>query len=258
MSTKSPFRVLAVLALLVPLVAVLPARAAELTVFAAASTSDALNAAAARFTAKTGVAVRFSFAASSTLARQVEQGAPADIFLSADQQWMDYLADRGLLVAGTRHPLLGNDLVLVAPADGTSAPLALTGDTNLAALLGDGRLAVGDPDHVPVGIYARQTLEAMGQWAALEPRLARAASVRAGLMLVERGEAPLGIVYGTDAAISPKVKVVGVFPAGLHQPIVYPVALVAGHDATAARAFLDFLSSGAAREVFARYGFTRP
>ncbi len=258
MPTTYSCRFPAVLAVLVLLAAALPARAAEVTVFAAASTTDALNAVAALFTARTGIAVRSSFAASSTLARQVEQGAPADLFLSADNKWMDYLADHGQLVAGSRRALLGNDLVLIAPAGSRLGRLTLSKGTDLAALLGNGRLAVGDPDHVPVGIYARQTLEAMGQWPALEPHLARAASVRAGLMLVERGEAPLGIVYGTDAAITAKVKVVGIFPAGLHRPIVYPVALVAGHDTSPSRAFLAFLSSDAARAVFARYGFTRP
>ncbi len=231
------------------------ARADEVTVFAAASTTNALTEIGRMFTAKTGNAVRSSFASSSTLAKQVEQGAPANVFVSADIKWMDYLAQRKLLAAGTRADLLGNSLVLIAPLASKLDHVALAKDTDLAALLGGGRLAVGDPDHVPVGIYAKQALQAMGQWPALEPRLARAESVRAGLALVERGEVPLGIVYSTDAAISKNVKVVGTFPEALHDRITYPVALVAGNATPAARAFLAFLSSPESKAVFARYGF---
>ncbi len=231
------------------------ARADEVTVFAAASTTNALTEIGRMFTAKTGNPVRSSFASSSVLAKQVEQGAPANVFVSADTKWVDYLDSRKLLAPGSRQDLLGNDLVLIAPLDSKLSHLALAKDTDLAALLDGGRLAVGDPDHVPVGIYAKQALQAMGQWPALEPRLARAESVRAGLALVERGEAPLGIVYGTDAAISTKVKVVGVFPADLHDRIVYPVALVAGNDTPAAKAFLAYLSSPEAKAVFVKYGF---
>ena len=231
------------------------ARADEVTVFAAASTTNALTEIGRMFTAKTGNPVRSSFASSSTLAKQVEQGAPANVFVSADTKWMDYLAAHKLVAAGTRADLLGNGLVLIAPLASKLDHVALAKDTDLAALLGGGRLAVGDPDHVPVGIYAKQALQAMGQWKALEPRLARAESVRAGLALVERGEVPLGIVYSTDAAISKQVKVIGTFPDALHDRITYPVALVAGNATPTARAFLAYLSSPDAKAVFARYGF---
>jgi molybdate transport system substrate-binding protein len=228
------------------------ARAADVLVFAAASTTDALNEVAEMFAAKGMGHVRSSYAASSTLAKQIERGAPADIFLSADLQWMDYLQDRKLIVAGSRANLFGNTLVLIAPAGARTAEIKLD---DLARLLGDGRLATGDPDHVPVGLYARQALEKLGQWQAVEPRLARAGSVRAAMALVERGEAPFGIVYATDAAASGKVKVVAAFPAALHDPIVYPVALVAGHETPAAKDFLAFLASAEAKGVFVRHGF---
>lgn len=230
----------------------LPAGAAEVLVFAAASTATALDEAGALFAARGGDRVKAAYAASSTLAKQIELGAPAQIYLSADQRWMDYLAARKLLVADSRRDLLGNRLVVVTPADRPSVPLKLDG---LAATLGGGRLALGDPDHVPAGLYARQALEKLGQWAAVEPRLARAESVRAALALVEHGEAPLGIVYATDAAESRKVRVAAEIPESLHEPILYPVALVAGGDTPAARAFLGFLQSPEARAVFARHGF---
>ena len=232
-----------------------PARAETVTVFAAASTANAITEIGDLFKARTGDAVRASFASSSTLAKQIEQGAPAQLFMSADLYWMEYLAGKKLLTPDSRANLLGNTLVLIAPLDGKTAPLAITRETDLVRLLGDGRLATGDPDHVPVGLYARQALERMGQWAAIAPRLARGESVRAALALVERGETPLGIVYSTDAALSAKVKVVGGFPDNLHDTIIYPVALVAGNETPSARAFLDFLKSDAAKAVFSRYGF---
>ena len=231
------------------------ARAEDVTVFAAASTTNAINEIGDLFTARTGNAIKPSYASSSTLAKQVEQGAPANVFISADLKWVDYLAERKLIDPATRTNLLGNTLVLVAPADSKAGMIVIDKTTDLAKLLGDGRLSTGDPDHVPVGIYARQALENMGQWAQIQPRLARAESVRAALALVERGEAPLGIVYSTDAAVAPKVKVVGTFPESLHDTIVYPVALVAGHETPAARAFLEFLKSNEAKGIFAKYGF---
>jgi molybdate transport system substrate-binding protein len=226
------------------------ARAEDVMVFAAASTTNALNEIGEGFAAKTGHRMVASYAASSVLAKQIEQGAPAAVFLSADRKWMDYLADRKLVTG--RVNLLGNALVLIAPADSTLATVELK---SLGGLLGNGRLATGDPDHVPVGLYAKQALETLGQWAAVAPRLARAESVRAGMALVERGEVPLGIVYATDAAVSQKVKVVATFPGTSHEPIVYPVALVAGRDGAAAWAFLDHLHSAAAKGIFARHGF---
>jgi molybdate transport system substrate-binding protein len=232
-----------------------PARAETVTVFAAASTANAITEIGDMFKARTGDAVRASFASSSTLAKQIERGAPAQLFLSADLYWMEYLAGKTLINPDSRTNLLGNTLALIAPLDGKTAPFAITRETDLVRLLGDGRLSTGDPDHVPVGLYARQALERMGQWTAIAPRLARGESARAALALVERGETPLGIVYSTDAALSAKVKVVGVFPDSLHDTIIYPVALVAGNETPSARAFLDFLKSDAAKGVFSRYGF---
>lgn len=234
------------------------AQPAPITVFAAASLQDALRALdpAWRAAAPGHPPLRLSFAASSTLARQIEQGAPAELFLSADEAWMDHLAARGLIVPETRVAPLGNTLVLVAPAD-RAQPLTLTRGTDLVALLGPGgRLSVGDPAHVPAGRYAQAALEWMGQWGVLAPRLARAENVRAALLLVERGEAPLGIVYATDALAAPGVRVIARFPAGSHPPIVMPFALTrraAGNDA--ARALLGFLAGPAAALVWERHGF---
>ena len=233
-----------------------PALAQPVTVFAAASTTNALTDIAEAFTASGGGKVTLSFAASSTLAKQVEQGAPVHVFLSADEKWMNYMADKGLIDPATRVNLLGNRLALIAPADGAVAPVDIAPGFPLAQLLGDGRLVTGDPDHVPVGLYARQALEKLGVWSAVQDRLARVDSVRAAVALVERGEVPLGIVYTTDAAISSKVKVVGIFPADSHPPVVYPAALVAGPLPASARAFLEFMGSPAADVIWRKYGFT--
>ncbi|MCA1941495.1 MAG: molybdate ABC transporter substrate-binding protein [Caenispirillum bisanense] len=235
--------------------AVLPAAATDrITVFAAASTTDALTEVGAAFARETGVAMVPSFASSSTLAKQIEEGAPADVFVSANAKWMDYLADKGLVVADSRADLLGNDLVLIAPADSAVAAVDIGPGLDLAALLNGGRLSVGDPDHVPAGQYAMAALETLGLWDTAEPQLARQNDVRSALVLVERGEAPLGIVYSTDAAAATGVKTVGVFPEDSHPPITYPVALVT--DSPAGRSFLAFLKSDAARVIFARHGFT--
>jgi molybdate transport system substrate-binding protein len=223
------------------------------TVFAAASLKNAFEDAAAAFTAETRVPLRFSFAASSQLARQIEQGAPADLFASADQEWMDYLAERRLIKAETRLPLLGNRLVLVAPADGPDV-VALDAAA-LAAALGDGRLVTGEVTSVPVGRYAKAALEKLGLWAQVQPRLAMADNVRAALAFVARGEARLGIVYATDAAAEPKVKVVATFPAESHPAIVYPVAVTATGRPEAGR-FIAFLRGPAAAAIFARHGFS--
>lgn len=231
------------------------AKAENVSVFAAASTTNAINEIGELFKAKTGNAITPSYASSSTLAKQVEQGAPAQVFISADLKWVDYLAEKKLINAESRTNLLGNTLVLIAPADSAVKSVQIDKATDLVKLLGDGRLSTGDPDHVPVGLYAKQALETMGQWKGIEPKLARAESVRAALALVERGEAPLGIVYSTDAAVAKKVKVVGTFPESLHDTIVYPVALIAGKETPAARALLDFLKSNEAKGVFAKYGF---
>jgi len=227
------------------------------TIFAAASTTDAVNEIAEAFAARTGGSLRPVVASSSTLARQIGEGAPADLFLSANVDWMDHLDGQQLLVPGSRLPLLSNRLVLIAPQD-SPLRLRLSPDLPLRALLGDGRLAVGDPAHVPAGIYARQALEALGLWDQVADRLAQAANVRAALALVDRGEAAAGIVYETDAAISPRVKILDVFPAKVTPAIVYPLAIVAGHDRPAVRTAYDFLKSEEAAAIFARYGFTRP
>lgn len=232
---------------------VLPAAADSTTVYAAASTTNALAEVADAFTAETGITVRPSFASSSTLAKQIEQGAPAEVFISASGTWMDYLAEKGLVVAGSRTDMLGNELVLVAPADGPVESVEIGQDLDLAALLDGGRLAVGDPDHVPAGQYARAALEHLGLWAQIGPRLARQNDVRSALALVERGEAPLGVVYATDAAVSEGVKIVGTFPRGSHPPITYPVALV--KDTEAGRAFMAFMKTESAKETFVRHGF---
>jgi molybdate transport system substrate-binding protein len=227
-----------------------------MTVFAAASLADAMQEIGAAYRAGTGVATRFSFAASSALARQIASGAPADAFVSADVEWMDYLAARGLIDRGSRRSVAGNELVLIAPADST-VELAVAPGLALRAALGNGRLAIADPESVPAGRYAKAALAALGAWRDVEPRLAPAENVRAALALVSRGEAPLGIVYRTDARIDPKVKVVGAFPEESHPPISYPAARVTG-GADAAAAFIRFLCGDTAQAIFLKYGFTAP
>jgi molybdate transport system substrate-binding protein len=232
---------------------------ADVTVFAAASVTNALQDIASAYARKGGGRVKFAFAASSTLAKQIESGAGAQLFLSADQGWMDYVEARGLHVAGTRRPLLGNRLVLVTPA-GASPLLDLAAGRAWLDALPPGRIATGDPAHVPVGRYAEQALTRLGLWAEVRGRLARADNVRNALVLVERGEAVAGIVYSTDAAVSKQVRVAGVFPETAHDPIVYPVVLLRGHDRGEdrgeARRFYDFLFSDDAKGIFASYGFT--
>ena len=229
--------------------------AGDLTVFAAASLTDAMKEISTAWVARGHKAPSLSFGASSTLARQIEQGAGANLFASADVQWMDELASRHLIADNTRRNLLGNRLVLVVPAN-LARRIEIGPGFNLLALLGPaGRLATGDPAHVPVGIYAAQALRNLGVWAVAESRLARAENVRAALLLVEREEAPAGIVYATDAAASPGVAVAGVFPATTHDPIVYPFAVTREGDTPEARALLDFLATEPARAIFIRYGF---
>ncbi len=235
-----------------------PLRAQEpLTVFAAASLTDAMRDLGQQWQARGNPAPRLSFAASSALARQIAQGAPADLFLSADEPWMDYLQSRNLIVPATRISPIGNALVLVAPAD-AARPIALARNTDLLALLGaQGRLATGDPAHVPAGRYARSALKWMGQWQVISPRLARADNVRSALLLVERGEAPFGIVYATDAAASRGVRVVGTFPAESHTPVTYPFALTRRAENSAqARALLAFLAGPEAQPGWQRFGFS--
>ena len=226
------------------------------TVFAAASLNEALTEIAAEWTRAGHPAPTLSFAASSTLARQIEQGAPANLFASADEKWMDTLDQHGLLAPGTRFNLLANQLVLIVPKD-RARTIAVDDKLDLAALLGPtGRLSVGDPAHVPAGLYAKDALTHLGLWNQAEPRLARGEDVRAALRLVELGEAPAGIVYATDAAASDKVAVAGVFPSGSHEPIVYPFALIKGADTPAAQALLAFMRGPQGQAVFHKRGFT--
>ena len=229
------------------------AHAAPVTVFAAASLKNALDEVGAQY-AKSGGEARFSYAASSAIARQIEQGAPADVYVSADSDWMTYLAERKLIVAATRRDLLTNRLALIAPADSKVA-LKIARGMPIARALGEGRLAVAGPD-VPAGKYAKASLTALGVWDGVSGKLAQAENVRTALQYVARGESPLGIVYDTDAKVEPKVRIVGLFPAGSHPKIVYPVALVAASKNPDAAKFLAYLSGPQAAAVFRKYGFT--
>lgn len=229
----------------------------EIVVFAAASLTDAVGEIARMHEEESGRTLKISFASSSTLARQVQNGAAADIFLSADEEWMTYLDERKLVLKDSWSRPIGNQLVLIAPAD-RPVTVELRKGVDLAALLGDGRLATGDPAHVPVGRYAQQALDFLGAWTKIEPRLARAENVRAALALVERGEAPLGIVYATDARVAKSVKVVAKFPGESHAAIRYSFAILAGHDTPEVREAFAFLTSPAALDVFRAQGFVVP
>jgi len=253
-TTCKEFRFLACLVALSLVSMPVVAAGRAVTIFAAASLTNAVQELAGDFTKATGVAVKTSFAASSALARQIDSGAPADLFFSADREWMDYLQAHGLIRAGTRRDLVGNSLVLIAPAD-SRIHLAIAPHFALGAALGDGRLAIGDPDSVPIGRYGRAALTSLGVWNDVAGRLAPVDNVRMALAYVARGEAPLGIVYRTDALIEKKVRIVGEFPAATHPPIVYPIALTAAANAEARR-FLDYLAGSAGDAVFAKYGFT--
>jgi molybdate transport system substrate-binding protein len=234
-----------------------PASAEEkgLTVFAAASMKNALDECDAAYTAKTGVKVVASYAASSVLAKQIDQGAPADIFMSADTDWMDYAAKQKTINTETRTSLLGNSIVLIAPKNSSIGSVTIGQGFDLAKLAGTGRIATGDVSSVPVGKYAKAALEKLGAWEAAAPKFAMAESVRAALTLVARGEAVLGIVYATDAKVEPEVKIVGTFPADSHPPIIYPVAATTSAGAGAS-GYLAFLHSQAAKTIFEKYGFT--
>jgi molybdate transport system substrate-binding protein len=232
-------------------------QAAEtVTVFAAASTTNAMNDIGKMFAEKGHGKIVPSYASSSTLAKQIENGAPANVFISADEPWMNYLEERKLIDPVSRFDLLSNKLVLIAPADSSTNRVDIGPKFDLSKLLGNGKLAVGDPDHVPAGKYAKAALQKLGVWTLVESKLACAANVREALAFVERGEAPFGIVYSTDAAITPKVKVVGMFPAGSHPKIVYPTALMAGKASATAKKFIEFLKSPESKAVFEKYGFT--
>ena len=226
----------------------------NLTVFAAASMKNALDDVDAAYSAKTGVKVAASYAASSTLAKQIEQGAPADVFVSADTDWMDYAIGKKDINEPTRVNLLGNSIVLIAPKDSRIDNVSIGQGFDLAKLAGDGKIATGDVKSVPVGKYAKSALEKLGSWTAAEPKFAMAESVRAALALVARGEAVLGIVYATDARVEPAVKIVGTFPADSHPPIIYPVAATAAAKPESA-GYLAFLRTAAAKTIFEKYGF---
>ena len=233
-----------------------PAVGAEnITVFAAASLTNALQDIASQYEKGKEVKIVSSFASSSTLARQIEQGAPADLFISADQQWMDYVSDKNTIDSGSRVTLLGNDLVLVAPAASKPQAVSINKNTDWKSLLKGQRLAVGDPDHVPAGIYAKEALQNLGAWEQLSPVMARSNSVRAALALVERDETPYGIVYGSDAVASKKVTVVGIFPKESHKPVEYPLAIVKDHNNASVKAFYNYLKGPEAAAVFKQYGF---
>jgi molybdate transport system substrate-binding protein len=229
--------------------------AGKLLVFAASSLTEALTEVGDAY-AKTGKPKPvFSFAASSAIARQIENGAPAGLFISADEEWMDYLAQRKLIVADSRRSFLGNTLVLIAPAD---RPLTLTIEPGfqLKRTLGTSKLAIADPTSVPAGRYTKAALQSLGVWTAVESNVVRGENVRSALAFVERSEAIAGIVYGTDAALTKKVSVVGTFPASSYPPILYPLAIVAANDSAAARAFWDFLLGEEAKAVYRKYGFS--
>jgi len=225
-----------------------------LTVFAAASMKNALDDIDAAYTAKTGVKINASYAASSALARQIEQGAPADVFVSADTDWMDYAIKQKTINEPTRVNLLGNSIVLIAPKDSKIDNVNIAPGFDLAKLAGDGKIATGDVKAVPVGKYAKAALEKLGAWQAAEPKFAMAESVRAALTLVARGEAVLGIVYSTDAKVEPGVKIVGTFPGDTHPAIIYPVAATTNAKAETSD-YLAFLRSSAAKAILEKYGF---
>lgn len=231
-----------------------PAAAAPPLVLAAASLQESLNAAADAWAARHHARPVLSFASSSALAKQVEAGAPADIFISADEPWMDDVAKHGLVKAGTRVSFLANKLVLVAPAS-SAKRVAIRTRFPLAKLLGEGKLAMGEVNSVPAGKYGKEALTRLGVWEAVAPHVAGADNVRAALALVERGEAPYGIVYATDAYATKGVKIVGVFPDTSHAPITYPIALLTASTSPDAEGFRRFLISGGGKAIFKRYGF---
>ncbi|MEA2951748.1 MAG: molybdate transport system substrate-binding protein [Alphaproteobacteria bacterium] len=248
-----------ILICLAAMLAAVPASAqpapSSITVFAAASLKNALDDLNAAFTQRSGINVVASYAASSALIKQIEQGAPADVFISADVDWMNYAAQKKLINDKTRFDLLGNRLVLIVPKDSPLDKLAIGPGFDIAKLAGDGKIAMGDVRAVPAGMYAKAALEKLGAWTAAEPKIAMTENVRVALTLVARGEAPLGIVYETDAKAEPEVKIIGQFPANAHPPIIYPAAATKEAKPEAAK-YLAFLRSATALVIFERYGFT--
>ena len=231
------------------------AQGQKLIIFAAASLKDALDEVNVAYQHENSQETATSYAASSTLAKQIEAAAPADVFISADLDWMDYLAKRNLIKPETRANFLGNRLVLIAPVN-SPLNLAIGPNFSLAQALGNGRLAIADPNGVPAGRYCKAALESLGVWSTIADRLAPAENVRAALALVARGETPLGIVYQTDAASDKDVKIVGIFPQDTHPPIIYPIAVVVSSTNPAALGYLAYLKSRAARPTFEKHGFT--
>jgi molybdate transport system substrate-binding protein len=232
----------------------LPAAGTTITIFAAASLKEAVDEQARRFDADTGNEVVASYGGSNALAKQIAAGAPADVFISADLDWMDYLEQHGQLLPGSRTNLLRNELVLIAPAS-SQATLRIAPGFGLAAALGGGKLAMANADSVPAGKYGKSALESLGVWKTVEMQVVRTDNVRGALALVARGEAAFGIVYKTDALAEKGVRIVDTFPEPTHAPIVYPAALIAPGKSPAAKAFLGFLRSGAARPIWEKYGF---
>jgi molybdate transport system substrate-binding protein len=229
------------------------AQGGDVVVFAAASLKNALDAINAQWQKETGKSAKISYAASSALAKQMEQGAPAQMFISADLDWMDYVEKKDLIKPGSRSNLLGNRIVLIAPKD-KAQPVDIKPGFDLAKVLGDGRLSMANVDSVPAGKYGKAALEKLGVWASVSNKLAQAENVRAALLLVSRGEAPAGIVYQTDAASDSSVKIIGTFPEDTHPPIIYPIALTANASPDAA-AFLAYIRSDKAKPLFEAQGF---
>ncbi len=228
----------------------------SIVVFSAGSTTNAVTDIATLFFQKKGIKAITSFASSSTLARQIEKGAPAQVYISANKKWMDFLEQKKMIASHTRFDLLSNRLVLVAPDDSPLSTITIKKNFPLASLIGDGHLAMGDPDHVPSGIYGKQAMETLGVWEGIKEKVVRAKDVRAALVLVARGEVPVGQVYATDAAISDKVKIIGMFPEDTHSPIVYPAAIIAGQELPETQAFMAFLKSPDVKIIFEKYGFS--
>ncbi|MBU1054093.1 MAG: molybdate ABC transporter substrate-binding protein [Proteobacteria bacterium] len=236
--------------------AIADSKAESITVFAAASTTNAVTEIGKMFSEQKNVGFIPSFASSSTLAKQIENKAPANIYISANSKWMDYLEKKNIINQPSRFDLLSNRIVLIVPADSDIKTIDIKASFDLKKLLGNGFLSMGDPDHVPAGIYGKQSLVNLGVWDSIKTKVARSKDVRAALMLVERGESPVGIVYATDAAITKKVRVVATFPEKSHPPILYPVALVAGSETPEAEKFMKFLKMPEAKAIFEKYGFT--
>lgn len=231
------------------------AQSEQVTIFAAASLTNALNQISEEYQQQHNDKIITSFASSSVLARQIAQGAPVDIYISADQQWMDYLQEKQLIENNSRKTILGNTLVVVTFQESNQTKFNITKNTDWTSLLKKERLAMGDPEHVPIGIYAKEAFTRLGLWEQVENKLARTDNVRSTLLLVERQEVPLGIVYKSDSIVSAKVRIVATFPPSSHKPVEYPLAIVKDHNTPAVMSFYHFLQSDRAKTIFNKYGF---